>query len=64
MILVALDSNYVYIPKEVFIALFENSHIYYKSDYKKALADSRIRFKVLKDLSRDAGIPYSLFFAP
>lgn len=64
MILVALDSNYVYIPKEVFVALFENSHIYYKSDYKKALADSRIRFKVLKDLSRDAGIPYSLFFAP
>ena len=42
MILVALDSRYVYIPKVVFEALFENSHIYYKQDYKRALNDNKI----------------------
>lgn len=64
MILVALDSKYVYISKEVFTALFENSHIYYKKDYIEALEDNKIKFNKLKELSRDAGIPYSLFFAP
>lgn len=64
MILVALDSRYVYIPKVVFEALFENSHIYYKQDYKRALNDNKIRFNKLRELSREAGIPYSLFFAP
>ena len=64
MILVALDSKYVYIPKEVFVALFENSHIYYKTDYIKALEDNKIKFTKLRELSREAGIPYSLFFAP
>ena len=64
MILVALNSKYVYIRKDVFEALFENSHVYYKSSYRKALDDNRIKFRVLQDLSREAGIPYSLFFAP
>ncbi|MBQ3318600.1 hypothetical protein IJG76_01115 [Candidatus Saccharibacteria bacterium] len=64
MILVALDSKYTYIPKEVFVMLFENSHIYYKRDYIKALEDNKIKFSKLRDLSREAGIPYSLFFAP
>lgn len=64
MILVALDSKYVYIPKDVFTMLFENSHIYYKKDYTKALEDNKIKFAKLKELSREAGIPYSLFFAP
>ena len=64
MILVALDSKYVYIPKDAFIMLFENSHIYYRKDYIKALEDNKIRFTKLKELSREAGIPYSLFFAP
>ena len=64
LILVALDSKYVYIQKSVFIALFENSHIYYKKDYNEALKNNRIKFSRLEKLSREAGIPYSLFFAP
>ena len=63
-ILVALDSKYVYISKKVFAALFENSHVYYKTAYSKALEENRIKFTQLKELSRSAGIPYSLFFAP
>ena len=64
MVLVVLDTKYVYIPKIVFEMLFENSHIYYRQDYKKALDDNKIRFNKLRELSREAGIPYSLFFAP
>lgn len=62
--LVALDSKYIYIPKEVFVTLFENSQVYYLSDYKKAISDNRIRYSKLRDMSREANIPYSLFFAP
>lgn len=63
-ILVSLDSKYVYISKDVFKRLFENSHVYYLTDYKKAFSDNKIKFRKLVALSRKAGIPYSLFFAP
>ena len=62
-ILVSLDSKYVYISKDVFKRLFENSHVYYLTDYKKAFSDNKIKFRKLVALSRKAGIPYSLFFA-
>lgn len=64
IILVALDSRYVYIRKDVFTLLFENTHIYYKKDYLRSLTDNKIKFSKLQELSREAGIPYSLFFAP
>jgi hypothetical protein len=64
LFLVALDSKYVYIQRTVFVELFKNSHVYYLKDYQKALEDNRIKFNTLRELSRRAGIPYSLFFAP
>lgn len=63
-ILVSLDSKYIYISKRVFEELFNNSHVYYLLDYINACKNNKIKFRKLVDLSRKAGIPYSLFFAP
>lgn len=61
---VVVDGKNMPVRLDNFIKLFENSHIYYKQDYQKAVERRRINFSKLKELSRDAGIPYVLFFAP
>ncbi|MGJ5589788.1 ImmA/IrrE family metallo-endopeptidase [Micrococcus lylae] len=52
------------IDSEIFSLLFENSVVHYRRDYTKALEKGSISLRTLVDLSRDADIPYPLFFAP
>ncbi len=62
---VAIDAKYVYIDLEIFKKLFEgSSHVYYLSDYQRAIAERKIKISKLIELARKARIPYSLFFAP
>ncbi len=59
---VAIDAKYVYIDLEIFKKLFEgSSHVYYLSDYQRAISERKIKISKLIDLARKAQIPYSLF---
>ena len=62
---IAINSKYVYIDLSIFKQLFEgSSHVYYLTDYQRAVAERKIKISKLIELSRRAQIPYSLFFAP
>lgn len=60
---VDVDNQPFFISGKIFKSLFENSHVYYKKEYIKAIENKVIRLKVLQKLAREAHIPYSLFFA-
>jgi Zn-dependent peptidase ImmA (M78 family) len=51
------------INKDVFISLFDISHIMDYKDYNDAINTNTISFKNLKNLATKAGIPFPLFFA-
>lgn len=62
---VAIDSKYIYISLSIFKQLFEgSSHVYYLTDYQRAVAERKIKISKLIELARKAQIPYSLFFSP
>lgn len=62
---VAIDSKYIYINLSIFKQLFEgSSHVYYLTDYQRAVTERKIKINKLIELARKAQIPYSLFFAP
>ncbi len=62
---VAIDSKYIYISLSIFKQLFEgSSHVYYLTDYQRAVTERKIKINKLIELARKAQIPYSLFFAP
>lgn len=54
----------ILISKESFCALFEMSHLRHKNSYIEAIHENKICFSTLRQLSREAEIPYALFFAP
>ena len=64
MIHVTVGGARVPIERSVFSALFDQSIVYARKPYKKALATSEISLDVLMNLARTAEIPYSLFFSP
>jgi Zn-dependent peptidase ImmA (M78 family) len=61
---VVMPHGHVMIDREVFEALFENSVVATRAGYERAKTAGRIRYEELVGLSRDADLPYSLFFAP
>ena len=61
---VELGSSRTPIDLEVFKMLFENSVVRRYASYTKALQTGTITFSELIKLSRQAAIPYPLFFAP
>lgn len=59
---VAIDSKYIYISLSIFKQLFEgSSHVYYLTDYQRAVTERKIKINKLIELARKAQIPYSLF---
>ena len=56
--------QHISVPKEIFCALFEASHLRHKKEYLNAVDDRKICFSTFRGLAREAEIPYSLFFAP
>lgn len=61
---VTLDRTSVPIDREVFAALVEQSVVCDRAAVRDALRDATISYRKLVALSRDAEIPYPLFFAP
>lgn len=61
---VKLDRTAVPIERQVFEALFEQSVVFDRAPVRHALRDGFIAYHTLVDLSREAEIPYPLFFAP
>lgn len=63
-IAVTLHGGEVSVAAEVFSALFDNSVVASKAPIRHAREKGRISFRTLLALSREAEIPYPLFFAP
>lgn len=61
---VKLDREAVPICREVFEALFEQSVVHDYEPIRKALSSGSIPYRELVRMSRQAEIPYPLFFAP
>lgn len=63
-ILVSTGGQSTPIHREVFVALFDNSVVYDRSAYRKALERGTIPLEELIALARKAEVPYPLLFAP
>ena len=63
-VLLVLGRERVPVEREVFRALFHNSVMSGRAPIRKALAGQALPFGTFLKLSRDAEIPYPLFFAP
>lgn len=61
---VTIDRTPVTIDREVFAALVEQSVVCDRAAVRDALRDGTISYRKLVSLSREAEIPYPLFFAP
>lgn len=61
---VKLDRTAVPIERQVFESLFEQSVVCDRAPVRNALRDGFIAYRKLVGLSREAEIPYPLFFAP
>ena len=63
-VFLTLGRERVSVDREVFDALFHNSVVSNRAPVRRALAGKSMPFRTFLRLSREAEIPYPLFFAP
>ena len=63
-VVLTLGRERLSVEREVFVALFHNSVVSNRAPVRRALAGKSLSLKTFLKLSREAEIPYPLFFAP